>query len=129
MARTYSSYSLDAANSDYTTAAGALVSNSGTLIVTPGSSAEAIALAPPVKGCKKRIVYQSDTTTVGLTVRPASSSGGSIVFSNGAAEGASMVIGTTSTSYCVVELVGVSSVQWVITANSPSTLAVSLTTY
>ena len=121
--------SLEGVLTDFTTAAGALAPNSGISYILGGSSAEAVALAPPVAGCRKTIVYQSDTTTVGLTVRPATSSGGSITFSNGAAEGASLILGATSTSYNVVELLGLSSVQWIVTNVMPAPTSTFVTTY
>ena len=80
------------------------------------SASETYALQAPTKGCRKTFVYQSSTTSAGATVRPATSSG-NITFDK-AGNGA-LVFAATSTGYQVLELIGVSSVQWAIASAYP----------
>lgn len=76
---------------------------------------EVYCLTPPAKGVEKRLVCTSTSTAGGATVR--GSTGTTITFNAAGATQIDFAAGTTTTQ--VVDLMGLSSVEWAIVSANP----------
>ena len=80
-----------------------------------GTSTEIFVIAPPVYGVQKRLICSAATTTVTPTVRFSTTAGQGIA-SAGGVPATILKFAATRSTVCatVVDLVGLSSVQWAI---------------
>jgi hypothetical protein len=113
-----------------TTGAGTAASmpNHGTSIIA-NSSGENYVLAPPVAGCRKRVIF-SHLSTANLCVLRASTTGSDAITFVGATTGINVITLNTArvvTTPIVIDLEGFNSTSWVITSVFPETSLLSVT--